>query len=290
MSGQIYRPSVTNTTLAAAVAGGATMRHVRHIAIASMLCLGACASTRPDVPSAQHSVGSGYSSGSVESERRFDETGVRMISDQQAGLVVRPDMLLMEARIEKEDANAGRALGLAQLAVADLTARLQRATAGAAAFVPCGTQVTPVGGKEKAAAAFRVLLEGRIEIALAPALDYWKRSALVVALSEVADWYEAARAAKTADRGVSLSRTQVVVKNPESYRGKLTELWVQRARAFAAAAQAREAPLYVLDCAPPGDIVQKQRSLEEIALSLPVTCRLDSPKAPPGAPPAARSP
>ena len=160
-------------------------------------------------------------------------------------------------------------------------------------FIPCGTQVTPVGGRGKvgeAAGAFRVLLEGRIEVALAPALDYWKRSALVVALAEVTDWYEAARVAKTADRGVSLSRTQVIVKNPESYRGKLTELWVQRARAFAAAAQAREAPLYVLDCAPPGDIVQKQRSLEEIALSLSVTCRLGSLKVPPGAAPAARAP
>ena len=89
---------------------------------------------------------------------------------------------------------------------------------------------------------------------------------------------------------MSLSRTQVIVKNPESYRGKLTELWVQRARAFAAAAQAREAPLYVLDCAPPGDIVQKQRSLEEIALSLSLTCRLGSLKAPPGPLPAARAP
>jgi hypothetical protein len=261
----------------------------RHIAIVSFLCLGACASTRPDPPISHHAVGSGYSSGSTEPERHFDETGVRMISDQQAGLVVRPDMLLMEVRIEKEDPNAGRALALAQVAVADLTTRLQQATAGAAVFIPCGTQVTPVGGAGKTAAAagvFRVLLEGRIEIALAPALDYWKRSALVVALAEVADWYEAARAAKTADRGVSLSRTQVIVKNPESYRGKLTEQWVQRARAFAAAAQAREAPLHVLECAPPGDIIQKQRSLEEIALSLPVTCRLGSLKAPP----AARSP
>ena len=216
-----------------------------------------------------------------------------MTSDLQAGLVVRPDMLVMEVRIEKDDANAGRALALAQIAVADLTTRLQQATSGAAAFIPCGTQVTPVAGTGKApatAGAFRVLLEGRIEVALAPNLDYWKRSALVVALAEVAHWYEAARAAKTADKGVSLSRTQVIVRNPESYRGKLTEMWVERARAFAAAAQAREAPLYVLDCAPPGDIVQKQRSLEEIALSLPVTCRLGSLKAPPGATPAPRAP
>jgi len=269
------------------------MRHVRHIAIVSFLCLGACASTHADSPISQHAVGSGYASGSREPERRFDETGVRMISDQQAGLVVRPDMLVMEARIEKEDANAGKAFALAQVAVADLTTRLQRATSGAAVFVPCGTQVTPVGGRGQeaaAAGAFRVLLEGRIEVALAPELDYWKRSALVVALAEVADWYEAARAAKTADRGVSLSGTQVIVKNPESYRGKLTELWVQRARAFAAAAQAREAPLHLLDCAPPGDIVQKQRSLEEVALSVSLSCRLGSLKAPPGATPAARSP
>jgi hypothetical protein len=81
----------------------------------------------------------------------------------------------------------------------------------------------------------------------------------------------------------------VIVKNPESYRAKLTEQWVQRAHAFAAAAQAREAPLHLLDCAPPGDIIQKQRSLEEVSLSLAVNCRLGSLKAAAAVPvPAAR--
>jgi hypothetical protein len=79
-----------------------------------------------------------------------------------------------------------------------------------------------------------------------------------------------------AGRGVSLGNMRVAVKDTESYRGKLTELWVQRARAFASAAQAHQAPLYLLDCSRPGDIRQKQQSLEEIALSLSMTCRLGS--------------
>jgi len=204
--------------------------------------------------------------------------------------VTRPDALVMDVRIRKEDASAGQALAQTQAAATELTARLQQATAGAATFTPCGTQVTPVSGKSKAAAqtgAFQVVIEGRIEVALAPALDYWQRSALLIALTELTDRYEAANDAKTADKGVSLTNSHVVVKNPESFRAQLTEQWVQRARAFAAAAQAHEAPLVLLDCAPPGEILQKQRSLEEVALSLSVSCRLGSVKTAAAAPPPA---
>ena len=47
--------------------------------------------------------------------------------------------------------------------------------------------------------------------------------------SASAGGYERARVAKTADKGVFLTNTRVAVKTPESYRAKLTELWVQRA-------------------------------------------------------------
>ena len=266
------------------------MRHTA--ALLALLCLGACTTTQPPqerYPSA--SVGSGYSGyGLVSSDppRSFQATGIGMSRELEAGLVARPDLLQMEVRIEKEDSSASKALGLAQAASADLTARLQQATSAATTFIPCGTKVTPLAGQGKAAGptdAFKVTIEGRIEMPLAPELDYWKRSALVVALAELADRYEAARAAKTADKGVWLTHSRVVVKDPETYRAKLTELWVKRARAFAAAAQAHEAPLHLLDCAPPGEIVQKERSLEEIGLSLSVSCRLGSLKAPAAAAP-----
>ena len=136
--------------------------------------------------------------------------------------------------------------------------------------------MSPLDSTSKTAAAtatFRVTLQGRVEIALGAALDYWKRSALVGALAELSEGLHRARIAAGAGRGVSLGNMRVAVKDTESYRGKLTELWVQRARAFASAAQAHQAPLYLLDCSPPGDIRQKQQSLEEIALSLSVTCR-----------------
>ncbi len=260
---------------------------MRQIALMTLAGLAACAANEPHQYPAT-SIGSGYSLASSESTGRFEPTGVGMSRELEAGLVVRPDEMIVEIRIDKEAPSAAQALALAQAAATELVARLQQAMPGAT-FMPCGTKVTPVGGKIAGPAeAFRVALEGRIEVALMPELDYWKRSALVVALAELGDRYKAATAAKTADQGVWLTGTRVTVKNAEAHRGKLTELWVQRARAFAAAAQAREAPLYLLDCAPPGEIVQKQQSLEEVALSLSVSCRLGSLKAASAtAPPAA---
>jgi len=254
---------------------------VRLTAILSLLCVGACAASQPEPYRPSLSLGSGYATASSE-PAHFAATGVGMSRELEAGLVVRPDALILDARVEKEAPTAAQALALAQITTTELAARLQQATSGAATFTPCGTKVTPVGGRGKVAGpseAFDVTIEGRIEVALAPELDYWKRSALVAALAELADRYRADKAA--ADKSVLLHNTRVVVKNPETYRGKLTEIWVQRARAFAAAAQTHEAPLVLLDCAPPGDIAQKERSLEEVALSLSVSCRLGSPKAAP---------
>jgi uncharacterized protein YggE len=200
------------------------------------------------------------------------------------GLIVRPDMLVMEVGIEKRDRDPTRALTQAQAEATDLLGRLQQATGGAATLRPCGTRVTPVGGQAKVedpATVFAVSVEGRIEIGLAPEADYWRRSSVVAALAQLADGYAASSATKQGARGVSLGHTRVVVRDPEAFRAKLTEQWVQRARAFAAAAQAQAAPLYAIDCSPPGDIAQKELSLEEVALSLGMSCRLGSPEARP---------
>jgi hypothetical protein len=257
-----------------------TMPRMRSIVWMPLIGLAACAASQPEPHYPSTSLGSGYAfSGTVPTAREV--TGVGMSHELvEAGLVVRPDEMIVDVRITKEAPSAAQALALAQAAATDLVARLQQAAPGAT-FTPCGTRVTPMGGYSKTTAStesFDVTLEGRVEVAFAPELDYWRRSGLVVALGELAGRYEAARAAKTADMGVFLHSTRVAVKNAEGYRGKLTEIWVQRARAFATAAQAHEAPLYLLDCAPPGEITQTQKSLEEVALSLAVSCRLGSPK------------
>ncbi len=257
---------------------------MRPISIACLTLIGvvSCASNQPEPHYPSSSIGSGYAIGSSIPTAR-EATGVGMSHELvEAGLVVRPDEMTVDVRIRNEAASAAQALALAQAAATDLVARLQQAIPGAT-FVPCGTKVASHGKSAGPSDAFDVTIEGRIEIALAPELDYWRRSALVVALAELADRYKAPGMAKTPDEGVWLMGTRVAVKNAEAYRGKLTEIWVQRARAFAAAAQVHEAPLYLLDCAPPGEIGQKEKSLEEVALSLSVSCRLGSPKAPPAA-------
>jgi hypothetical protein len=65
------------------------------------------------------------------------------------------------------------------------------------------------------------------------------------------------------------------VRDPEAHRAELIKRWVERTRAFARGAESNGAPLELVDCAPPAGITQRAISVEEVGLSLAVTCRLD---------------
>jgi hypothetical protein len=246
-----------------------------------LLCLFSAAgcmpsSTSSGIPSSIS--GSGYSASLGSAAFSGSDLPVPQRGAVKADLVVRPDMIIIEFALREVDADPQKAVAAVQATAADVAARLKQATSGAASMKMCGTSVAPVssGKADDDATEYAVTVDGSIEVRLTPELDYWARSRLLAAIAQVTKGFaEAARAAKER-RGANFQAPRVAVKDPEAYRAKLSERWVERARAFAAAAQAGAAPLHLLDCAPPGEIEQRPISLEEIGLSLAVSCRLDA--------------
>jgi hypothetical protein len=126
-----------------------------------------------------------------------------------------------------------------------------------------------------------VTVDGLVEVLLRKELDFWARSQLFVTLLDLTTRLsEAAESKDEPLRGVSFDNITPAVKDPEAYRPALTERWVAQARAFAAAAQAKDAPLALVDCAPSQAISQTQSSLEQVTLQLGMSCRIDVAGAP----------
>jgi hypothetical protein len=197
----------------------------------------------------------------------------------QADLVVRPDVLVLGFALKETNADPQRALAAAQAAADDLGRRFKEATAGASTVKMCGASFAPfsTGKADTEAEATAAVVDGAIEVRLAPELDFWARSRLVAAVTQVTrEVSAAAHAEKDGRRGASFEQPRAEVKEPEAYRAQLTERWLRRARSFAEAAQAASAPLSLVDCAPPGAIEQRPISLVEVGLSLAVACRLDA--------------
>ena len=219
--------------------------------------------------------------------------GIDVTRPAEADLVVRPDALVVDVTLGATDPEPRKALAITQALSADLLAQLQRASGGAAALKMRGTSVVPIGtvkskqpddGRPDPDAAFEVKTDGTLEVALAQELDYWKRSELLITVAQTIRTFARANEVQPDDekheRRVMFGHSRVIVRDPEAFRAQLIERWVARARAFAAAVQSNEAPLHIPDCVPPGEIVQREHSLEEVGLHLTVTCRLGSSKAP----------
>jgi len=252
------------------------MRYASLLPIA--LAVAAC--TPPaELPTPSISTPSGYSTSLGSQVDSGSGLAVPHRGAAQADLIVRPDTITQGFALKETDPDPQKAVAAAQASAADVIKRLQQATSGAATIKMCGITISPASRPKgsEVEAVFTVVVDGSIEIRLAPDLDYWARSRLLASLSqatkEIAD---AARAVKDGYRGSSFDQMRPLVKDPEAFRPKLTERWIQRARAFAEAAQAQPAPLYLSDCAPPGQIEQKVISLEEIGLSLAVSCKIDA--------------
>jgi len=113
-------------------------------------------------------------------------------------------------------------------------------------------------------------------VALPESLDFWGRTALVAGLIKVGD-QEAAAAEKTGTGPrASFCAPRAQVRDPEARRAELVKRWVERARDFMSQAQSAQAPLQIVGCAPPGEVTQRPVSVDEVVLSLAVSCRLDA--------------
>jgi hypothetical protein len=229
------------------------------------------------------SSGSVFSSPSVSSyagsSSGVSELSVPHRADGRGELVVRPDAVTIVFALREKHADAQQALASLEGTVADMERRLKEATAGAASVRMCGVAIRRESASKSAddeeGATAVVVVDGSIEIGLAPELDFWKRGRLLAATAKVtASIKDAAQASKT-EKEARFNEPVVMVKDLEAHRAKLAERWSKRARTFGDAAQSATAPLHLLDCAVPAHIEQRVISLEEVGLSLPMTCRLD---------------
>ena len=272
-------------------------------AIVASLVIGACATPKQYGAAQQQmpfndfprSSGSASSLDAGDSEFSYSKgKGLsvprRSRSTDAVDLVVRPDVITAEFAIRDVRPTSAEALAAARKTNAEVLDQINKATGGAASAKPRGVAAMKVfrngpadehGLRRKEFVGVEVTVDGLIEVPLPKELDYWARSQLFVTMLELTT--RISQEAESKDeplRGESFENITPAVKNPEAYRSALTERWVALARAFAVAAQAKEAPLALVDCAPPHAISQTQSSLEEVTLQLDMSCRIDVAGAP----------
>lgn len=187
--------------------------------------------------------------------------------------VTRPDTLTVGFNLRKNGSDVAAVVGSIEKAVDDVGQRLRAATGGSAMVRMRNISIEPVF--EKQGVETRVVsVDGIIDIPLAADADFWARAKLVAALAQ------ATRAFTDENKKSGLTprfdRPTAVVKDPESFRPELMKQWLERARGFAQAAQSPGAPLQLVSCDPPGMVQQIHLDLDEVALRLPQSCRIDA--------------
>jgi hypothetical protein len=192
----------------------------------------------------------------------------------EEGMKVRPDVLVMSFAIRQETEGLEQALPKLKAAVDQYV----RAATEAAKASKAEVSVRMRGfereyGKRSGTEA---MAHGVLEVSLPESLDFWGRAALVATLTRMGG--EQAAATEKANTGlrVTFGFPDAQVRDPETHRTELTKRWVERARGFMALAQSERSPLQVVGCEPPGEVKQQTVSVDEVVLSLAVSCRLDA--------------
>jgi hypothetical protein len=248
--------------------------------LGSLLALGCGPSyPEPSTPSLLSSSSySGSSSMSVASSPSIPQR-----SDGRGEIVVRPDLACVAFVLRLETTDPKGRLDLLEKAAAVIGERFATATGGASTSKMLGASVTAIShGKAKDDAEpprFVVTVDGAIDTPLAADAGYWARARLVAALVHAS--HTATPLLPSAGEGQPVIETafgspEIKLKDPESFRPELVKRWVDRARAFSRVAESQAAPLHLVSCEPPAAITQNPISVEQIGLSLPVSCRIDA--------------
>jgi hypothetical protein len=257
---------------------GAMNAVVRAGFLAFSLTVCACGGATQSSPSYPSSSSSPYGASGSYSAPAMSSPGVPPREQVTAGIVVRPDLLCVPFAVHVIDPDADKAMGIAQGLVGEIVAKF-RAVAPTGVLRMRGIAVNPTQGygkskEEKEQTAFALVADGVFEMPLADSVDYWARSKLVTTFVALSKKEHDAR--KDPPITTSFEMPNLRVADPEMHRAKLTKQWVERARAFATAAQSTTTPLNLVDCHAPGDIAQRPISTEEVGLTLAVSCRLDT--------------
>lgn len=273
-----------------------TVRPARCGLLASVLLpAAACAHTPPPAPSLSFSpppvLSSTYSmSASVSS------ISVAGRTPERHDLVVRPDTLALNFGVRVTESTPQAAMAALRALLDAIGQRMAADTGGAATLRPCDfrSSLVKTGGSSSQSGAspgpgpgpgpgqdqgpLRTLsATGAVEIALAPDADYWARARVLAAVDDGVRALSAQEPEALGKKSVTFSAPSLEVRDVERYRPELSRRWVNKVRAFAGpAATLANAPLRVGPCDPPTAITQRVLSVEEVALALPVTCKLDA--------------
>jgi hypothetical protein len=192
-----------------------------------------------------------------------------------ARLVVRPDLYTLGYGVREVRETPQQALEAAQALNAWVEGSLRTALGDVVTTRPKGLSLYKITNAGKLVG-FSATIDSVLDVRLNSAKDFWARSRLYAFILETTQALsQSAGSPQEPLRAVSFEAPSVRVEDPETYRDELVKRWVQRARAFASAAQSEHGPLEILDCAPPGPVTQRDLSLDEVTLELDVRCRID---------------
>ncbi|HYO52774.1 hypothetical protein, partial [Archangium sp.] len=215
------------------------------------------------------SCGRSMSSNAVASSYESDTVPAPEMVEE--GLKARPDVLWLSFAFRQETEALDQA-------VPKLKAAVERYVRAAAEATQVDVAVKMKGlGLEsgKRVANNDALAQGVLEVSLPESLDFWGRAALVATLVRVGSQETAAAEKESTGLRATFGFPVARVRDPEARRAELMKRWVERARGFMSQAQSERAPLQLVGCEPPGEVKQEPVSVDEVVLSLAVSCRLD---------------
>ncbi|RJS15794.1 hypothetical protein DRW03_32445 [Corallococcus sp. H22C18031201] len=191
-----------------------------------------------------------------------------------ADKLVRPDLLTLRFSVRQESEVAAQALP-ALKAVVDKLVRASAEATHAEVAPRMKTFGTETGSSRKLSSdsdKSAVAVHGVLEVAMPATMDFWGRSELMARLIQVAK----TTAAESEKQGVRLyfSAPEPSLRDADAHRADLLRRWVERTRSFTLSAQSEAAPMGPVECSTPEAVQQRPVSLEEVALTLPVSCRL----------------
>lgn len=187
------------------------------------------------------------------------------------GMKVRPDVLTVSFAFRQESEGLEQALPALKAAVDGY----KRATAEAAK-AEVTVRMQGIGLESGKVRSNDALAHGVLEVPLPESLDFWGRASLAATLVRVGNKEDAAAEKANAGLRATFGFPVAQVRDPEARRAELMTRWVERTRAFMSLAQSERAPLQVIGCEPPGEVQQHPVSVDEVVLSLPVSCRLEA--------------
>lgn len=203
--------------------------------------------------------------------KSHDDLNLRVPATQ--GIPVRPDVLttLFAARVVEVDPD--RAVLVLKAACEILLRRMREVHPSAALRMSTLEIGRDLASKARDDLSTRV--NAAIDIALSVDMDWWNRAQISAAVSVLSRSLSVEARKQKPVIDVIFQQPAALVRDPEKHRAELLRRWVARARELAAIAQSEGAPLYVVDCDPPGDVAQHAVSVDEVRLTLDLGGKVD---------------